>query len=195
MLAPVEAGHVDGMTDTPETRALYATWVNWNQKSESWLSLPCPLLLLSNLAEEESVLSLYNNPLQVAGRMDIDDGLVSNKKAQLDKRESAFGSSNGRTRSYQEEAAVAPDLRSQLESIGMRTRFSKSSSSFASILPLCPHKSFFFRRRKQRLWVASAFFALAGQIRGISDRLADSRDCQANKEYLESHKECSTIQS
>lgn len=38
-------------------------------------------------------------------------------------RKSTFGSSAQRQRSYQEEAAVPPELRSQLESIGMRTRF------------------------------------------------------------------------
>lgn len=55
-----------------------------------------------------------------------DSSTVPNKKvAVLEKRESTFGSANGRTRSYQEEAAVAPELRSRLESIGMRTRFSE----------------------------------------------------------------------
>ncbi|UZJ55474.1 hypothetical protein CBS101457_004794 [Exobasidium rhododendri] len=45
------------------------------------------------------------------------------KKVELEKRESNFGSATGRVRSYQEEAAVDPALRSKLESIGMRTRF------------------------------------------------------------------------
>lgn len=52
------------------------------------------------------------------------------KKAHIEKRDSPFASAAGRTRSYQEEAAVAPELRSQLESIGMRTRFSKSDHLF-----------------------------------------------------------------
>jgi len=56
----------------------------------------------------------------------LEDSARSSKKVNIEKRESAFGSSTGRTRSYQEEAAVPPDLRSQLESIGMRTRFSES---------------------------------------------------------------------
>jgi hypothetical protein len=47
------------------------------------------------------------------------------KRVVLEKRESTFGKSDGRTRSYQEEAAVEPELRSRLESIGMKTRFSK----------------------------------------------------------------------
>lgn len=37
--------------------------------------------------------------------------------------QAAFGSAGVRTKSYQEDAAVAPELRSRLESIGMRTRF------------------------------------------------------------------------
>lgn len=56
----------------------------------------------------------------------MDESAGPAKRVELEKRESTFGSSSGRTRSYQEEAAVTPDLRSALESIGMRTRFSES---------------------------------------------------------------------
>jgi hypothetical protein len=41
----------------------------------------------------------------------------------LGERASGFGENAQRVRSFQEEAAVTPELRSKLESIGMRTRF------------------------------------------------------------------------
>lgn len=49
----------------------------------------------------------------------VEDGGVDDKAS----RPSAFGPSAQRNRSYQEEAAVPSELRSRLESIGMRTRF------------------------------------------------------------------------
>lgn len=51
-------------------------------------------------------------------------------------RASAFGPSAQRQRSYQEEAAVAPELRSRLESIGMRTRFNVNRG-YGSPPPSC----------------------------------------------------------
>lgn len=55
-------------------------------------------------------------------------------------RAPAFGASAQRQRSYQEEAAVAPELRSQLESIGMRTRFNVNRG-YGSPPPSCSTSS------------------------------------------------------
>ncbi|PWN34224.1 uncharacterized protein FA14DRAFT_70375 [Meira miltonrushii] len=51
-------------------------------------------------------------------------------------RASAFGPSAQRQKSYQEEAAVPPELRSKLESVGMRTRFNVNRG-YGSPPPSC----------------------------------------------------------
>lgn len=89
--------------------------------------------------------------------MDDDSSVPNKKMAVLEKRESNFGSSNGRIRSYQEEAAVAPELRSRLESIGMRTRFSESSIYKRYFQWFQKGLKNIFLRRQQRIWITTTF--------------------------------------